>query len=47
MKWEGIMSDSSYLERYLKRIVDWIVDWIVSLESGQPLQKSISILVKI
>ena len=37
------MSDLPYLERYSQRIVDWIV----SLESGQPLRKSVSILVKI
>ena len=37
------MSDLPYLERYSQRVVDWIV----SLESGQPLRKSVSILVKI
>ena len=37
------MSDLPYLDRYLQRVVDRIV----SLESDQPLRKSISILVKI
>ena len=37
------MSDLPYLDRYSQRAVDWIV----SLESGQPLRKRVSILVKI
>lgn len=37
------MSESLYLDRYLQRVVDWVV----SLESGQPLRKNVSILVKI
>ena len=37
------MSDSPILDSYSERVVNWIV----SLESGQQLQKSVSILVKI